>query len=623
LLPFIVDPSVVFGTDTSLTNPSGFFNARADLDRLMTSPQGTTSRTPCSFAGAKIHVPAGHNVTITSVYGYAGSLETLVGKYSTILRAPKYSEEKRTAANTVVSEVVSLVETNTSSTVFNAYINQDFLDNVLRGGLPIQLGEEHSKKNFHVFSRIHGDIERDYNYFQIDTTYFSQGPGNFRDVCQNRRIDVLLSPVIGDFNLRMFLSFVQADGYNPLTVASPVFKLAYEKIDDLIKTLAVEDPLGTGAPAAVVKDALRRSFRPGQFFRDMDASSVTFGISKDEVVAKLISSADQDFAGQFSQNGFWADHWTYILDLLDTYLAVFPDQEEHVLFDSEPVSFFQSPAVVKSRAERYTVVPNPANPSQSQIRVYKPITTWGEPDFSTSKVDAMNKIFTDPMYLVDPNGAAGVWQRRSSDSTVFKVSVLTKFLMLGSLKFATLDPFGMGVEMEGGKPGWNDAMNGLPGILGSGMPETFEMLRIVHYLRTALQKFSARNVDVPAEFAEFLTSLESALDTYNQDTNEADRVQRDFQYWDAANSARETYRMKVVATFSGEITQLPAASVVTLLQKMEHKVSAGIHRAIATSPTGLTPTYFYYDMVRHRSTSYLCHLIALECVYGNMLFRML
>ncbi len=33
----------------------------------------------------------------------------------------------------------------------------------------------------------------------------------------------------------------------------------------------------------------------------------------------------------------------------------------------------------------------------------------------------------------------------------------------GILKFSTLDPHGMGVEMEGGKPGWNDAMNGLPG----------------------------------------------------------------------------------------------------------------------------------------------------------------
>ena len=30
--------------------------------------------------------------------------------------------------------------------------------------------------------------------------------------------------------------------------------------------------------------------------------------------------------------------------------------------------------------------------------------------------------------------------------------------------FSSLDQSGFGVEMEGGKPGWNDAMNGLPGL---------------------------------------------------------------------------------------------------------------------------------------------------------------
>jgi hypothetical protein len=30
-------------------------------------------------------------------------------------------------------------------------------------------------KVFHTFSRIHGDMERDYNYFQIDACFFSMG----------------------------------------------------------------------------------------------------------------------------------------------------------------------------------------------------------------------------------------------------------------------------------------------------------------------------------------------------------------------------------------------------------------------------------------------------------------
>lgn len=90
----------------------------------------------------------------------------------------------------------------------------NFLDNILRGGLPVNLNEIQStdsninysenEKNqnlnqnvnqnenddndnqtpkiFHTFSRIHGDLERDYNNFQFEPTYFSQGPGNFRDI---------------------------------------------------------------------------------------------------------------------------------------------------------------------------------------------------------------------------------------------------------------------------------------------------------------------------------------------------------------------------------------------------------------------------------------------------------
>ena len=51
-------------------------------------------------------------------------------------------------------------------------------------------------------------------------------------------------------------------------------------------------------------------------------------------------------------------------------------------------------------------------------------------------------------------------------------------ITLALSKFAQLDVDGMGVEMEGGKPGWNDAMNGLPGLFGSGTPETFELKRL-------------------------------------------------------------------------------------------------------------------------------------------------
>ncbi len=74
-------------------------------------------------------------------------------------------------------------------------------------------------------SRVHGDLERDYNDFILEPTYFSQGPGNFRDVAQNRRNDVVINPRIGSFNIKLFLSFLQADGYNPLSVEAVVFTI--------------------------------------------------------------------------------------------------------------------------------------------------------------------------------------------------------------------------------------------------------------------------------------------------------------------------------------------------------------------------------------------------------------
>jgi hypothetical protein len=58
----------------------------------------------------------------------------------------------------------------------------------------------------------------------------------------------------------------------------------------------------------------------------------------------------------YIQNGFWSDHWTYTLDMFESYLSVFPDKEAHLLWDSEPIPFFISPAVVKTRADRYTYV---------------------------------------------------------------------------------------------------------------------------------------------------------------------------------------------------------------------------------------------------------------------------
>ena len=48
-------------------------------------------------------------------------------------------------------------------------------------------------------------------------------------------------------------------------------------------------------------------------------------------------------------------------------------------------------------------------------------------------------------------------------------------------------PFGVGLEMESDKPGWCDALNGLPGLFGSSTHEAFALKRWLAFARNAVR----------------------------------------------------------------------------------------------------------------------------------------
>ena len=79
-----------------------------------------------------------------------------------------------------------MIETKTHFPIFDAYIKQCYLDNVLRGGYPLQLKTKEGHASYYIYSRKHGDLERDYNFFNLEPAYYSQGNGNFRDVLQKQ-----------------------------------------------------------------------------------------------------------------------------------------------------------------------------------------------------------------------------------------------------------------------------------------------------------------------------------------------------------------------------------------------------------------------------------------------------
>lgn len=205
-----------------------------------------------------------------------------------------------------------------------------FLDNSLRGGIPTILGnvddtttydEDPTVKVFHSFSRIHGDLERDYNAFKIDPTYFSQGPGNYRDVAQNRRNDVTFFPRMGSFNIQMFLSFIQADGYEPLTVEAVVYRFTDPDVAmDIAKELTAD-----AKSALILGNVLNGGpFRPGQIFQLCDQLNILRNLKySDAQFINMILEQAEDHAMAVFGTGYWADHWDYYMDLIEVCIRFF------------------------------------------------------------------------------------------------------------------------------------------------------------------------------------------------------------------------------------------------------------------------------------------------------------
>ena len=122
--------------------------------------------------------------------------------------------------------------------LFDDYVKQCYIDNVLRGGYPLEFGNV-DKKIYYVYSRKHGDLERDYNFFSIEPNFYSQGNGNFRDVNQNRRMDVYIHPFTGTENIKLFNNLIQLDGYNPLVIKGKKFYVDEDKKENILNLVSV------------------------------------------------------------------------------------------------------------------------------------------------------------------------------------------------------------------------------------------------------------------------------------------------------------------------------------------------------------------------------------------------
>jgi hypothetical protein len=547
LITPVVDAELVFGANSSFSFPDEFESK--SLPELLNAQPVTSNKVPCGFSGLRRVLGKGEQVTFHTLVGHVKDIE-IINEKAAYIKADGYMDRKYEEAQNLVTEITKDVETKTASPLFDAYVNQSYLDNVLRGGYPIELETDGSAFTYYVFSRKHGDLERDYNFFSLAPEYFSQGNGNFRDVNQNRRNDVFFHPETGDYNIKLFMSLIQADGYNPLVVKGASFELKDQSdwgwLDELV-------PLQKDAE--FIKKKLIGTYTPGDLLQTISDSDIKLNSSLPNFLKKVLSKSTQNIEAEFGE-GYWIDHWTYNLDLVENYLKVYPENKAQLLFDDYGYKYFHSPVFVNPRSEKYVL-------ANGKVRQYEAITEFGHQQGSN-------------------------WVRRP-DGEFFTSNLYSKLFSLALLKFSTLDPFGMGVEMEANKPGWNDSMNGLPGIFGSAMSETLELKRLLEFLISSGEA-AELEIALPAEVAVLADSVVEFLNQF--ENGELD----DYSYWNQTAAAREKYRELVKNVFEGTEKNIELQKLTAYVKKMLIKTQAGIDKATELG-NGLLPTYFSFEAV--------------------------
>ena len=529
----IVDPERVFGADTSLTVPLGF----ASGGSLLREKEETVSNLfPCAFFTRTAVLESGQSVTLNELFGRADRKETLENRALAETLDAAWFDGKRAEAGALAQRLTDAIGGRTADPVFDAYSRQSYLDNLLRGGEPIRFQAGEKKNIFYLYSRKHGDMEREYNYFVMSPEYFSQGNGNFRDVAQNRRCDVRFHPWVGDENVRLFFSLTQSDGYNPLVIDRMTFRLPAEAFDAL--------------PPSAREKALPlagRDFTPGQLAAALEAGGLT-GDALKACVRDLLAGALAEPNATFGE-GYWCDHWTYSLDLIENLLSVWPEKKRELLFGTADYLWYETKAVVLPHALRTEKVKRDGGTVLRQTRF----------------LDMERKA-----------AGGGKWMREAyGKGGVARSTLMEKILLLCAVKYAARDRAGIGIEMEGGKPGWYDALNGLPGIFGSSVADACELKRLIAYAARALEE-NGGEIALYAEMADLLRAMDGAPG------------------WKKRMQALEDYREKTVWGVEGRKTALDARETAALLRRMESDMAEKLDAAVQKNG-GICPTYVTFQ----------------------------
>jgi len=546
----IVDPQSVFGEVTDFSYPGEFL---ASSKFLYPNEQMTQSKTPSALLLLNLELKPNQKEKFYAISGQARNQETLNNSVRKITQAG-YVENKMLQNKELIDKLENDVFTKSGSTEFDLYTGQTYLDNIMRGGYP-----EVFKSGivFYMYSRKHGDLERDYNRFQLQPTYLSQGNGNYRDANQNRRNDLWFNPKIQEENIVFFMNLIQADGFNPLVVKPESF-LIKEDLDlqKLLRNTVGENEIN------ILGQFLKKPFSPGELIFFIEKNKIKLSTSYDNFLEIILSSALKIQEAEHGE-GFWTDHWTYNLDLIDSYLNLYPEKTKELFFGKKIFSYFDNAEMVRPRSEKYVLYNGQPRQLHSLVS-------------DSGKKELLRKRSVNPNFLRTLHG----------EGQIYYTTLIAKLLCLAVNKLSSLDPFGVGIEMEANKPNWFDSLNGLPALFGSSTCETFELKRLLKKIKQALENYTLKEIELAAEVANFIEQL---CAIFPEET---------FAYWDKSNTLKENYRQSIRLGFSGSLLNLTVEKLIYFLNQGIKKLEDGLALAF-NKDSGIYYSYFINQVTEY------------------------
>ena len=552
---YCIDPDTVFGEQTDFAFPAEFIKQGSPF--TVSANFSGKNKTPSGFGYFSLSLPPGKDAVYYSMVGHCGNYKNVDNAAS--LLKDGFFEAKEKENEELLNGIASCAYTESAHKQFDNYCAQNYIDNALRGGFPVTIGEN---TTYYAYSRVHGDMEREYNNFVVLDEYFSQGNGNYRDVNQNRRSDIFFNRNVGDENIHFFMNLIQTDGFNPLKVLGVRF--VFESDENKRKFLDDFSHNAKNAHQSALTEKLSAYISEpltiGGLFNFIEDNNIALS-DRQAFLSSLIANAKKESLAEHGE-GFWSDHWHYNTDLIENYLAVFPDRFKELLLDRNDYTFYDDSYFVQPRSAKYVLFRG----LPRQIRAVS----------------------------IDPEKVSLISSRKKNPNTVrvnygkgevYCTNLLGKLLCLIANKYASFDPDCAGIEMETDKPNWCDAINGLPGLFGSSSAETLELLRLVSFLNNGLSEIpSDTTIPLAKEVSAFLDELTRITKT----------AQDNHEFWDNTHTVKENFREKTRLGLSGADENRTIENIRQTLSVFEKKLLQSRVRLEAISTDGIVPTYFEY-----------------------------